>query len=163
MSDDLTFQRQQQDLARRIGQTEVRESLRYATGTWTPAFAGTTIAGTFTYNVQTGFYTRIGNRVFVNFFVGITAIAVAPTGNMTITGLPFPSANVANGYHGLTLPYVHNLNMIAGAFQVGALIDPNTAAIRLVESTKNAAVTNFLAANFTNAACQIIGSGAYAI
>ena len=51
-----------------------------ASGVWTPAFIGTTIAGAFTYIAggQMGVYTRISNQVFIHAFIGISAIPTPP-------------------------------------------------------------------------------------
>lgn len=57
-------------------------------GTFTPVFAGTTVAGTPTYSLQTGFYTKIGNMVFYVANIILTGLGGA-TGNAQITGLPF--------------------------------------------------------------------------
>lgn len=56
----------------------------YEEGTWTPA-----IGGTATYNVQEGYYTKIGNIVYV---YGRIVINNKGTGNnFTMTGFPFSS------------------------------------------------------------------------
>jgi hypothetical protein len=62
----------------------------YEEGTWTPVIAGSTTAGTATYAVQTGTYTKVGDLVHVQSFLiwsGHTG-----TGNMLLTGLPFTSS-----------------------------------------------------------------------
>ncbi len=64
------------------------------TTAWTPVITGVGSAGVGTYSVQAGFYTRIGNMVFLT--ATITWSAHTGTGNMTITGLPFACRNQAN-------------------------------------------------------------------
>lgn len=62
----------------------------YEEGLWTPTIVGSTIAGTFTYNIREGYYVKIGQLVYVSFTVLLSAMSVAPTGTfVTITGLPF--------------------------------------------------------------------------
>ena len=61
----------------------------YEEGTFTPVLEGTTTAGTGTYTTQNGFYTKIGNKVFIQLTIRWTAHT--GTGNMKITGLPFTS------------------------------------------------------------------------
>jgi hypothetical protein len=88
----------------RLKQTETREvpgnipgfTSFYDTGTFTPTLVGAGTAGTFTYDATNTImnWSRIGNRVFFQGRVRITAIAVAPTGNMSIRTLPFTSAAV---------------------------------------------------------------------
>ena len=58
------------------------------TGTWTPVFAGSGTAGSFTYTAQTGHYTKIGNVVVAQYRVAISAISVAAAGYLYIQGLP---------------------------------------------------------------------------
>ena len=61
----------------------------YEEGTFTPAIVGSTTAGTGTYSVQVGNYTKIGNTVSVRVF--LVWSAHTGTGNMSISGLPFTS------------------------------------------------------------------------
>jgi len=64
-------------------------------GSFAPALVGAGTAGTFTYgNANLVEYTVIGNRLFFNGRVDISATTVAPVGNLTITGWPY--AGVAN-------------------------------------------------------------------
>lgn len=96
--DDLTAQRAQADLARRIGQSEVKEVPIYASGSFVPTLVGAGTAGTFTYTANATLveYTRIGNRLFYNGRIVISATAVAPVGNMTINGWPYAGVTDAN-------------------------------------------------------------------
>jgi hypothetical protein len=66
----------------------------YEEGTWTPAIAGGTSAGTASYTDQDGWYTKIGNTVTVGFF--LTYGSATGTGALRITGLPFSSASGGN-------------------------------------------------------------------
>lgn len=111
------------------------ERITYATGTWTPVLAGDGTAGTFTYAIQSATYTRLGNRVLFAGQIRISAVAVAPTGNMQITGLPFTAANtgfeVAGGadfsvWAGITFP--------AGFTQLGGQVFDAESQIRLARS-----------------------------
>jgi hypothetical protein len=61
----------------------------YDEGTWTPTIAGTSTAGTYSYNPQAGFYTRIGNAVFFSFYIVWDSTGSNGTGNISITGFPF--------------------------------------------------------------------------
>jgi hypothetical protein len=65
----------------------------YEEGTWTPVIIGKTTAGTGTYLVQTGRYTKIGNTVRIYF--AIQWSAHTGTGVTTVTGFPF-SSNAGN-------------------------------------------------------------------
>lgn len=62
----------------------------YEEGTWTPVVAGGSTAGTASYGLQEGTYTKIGNMVIANCYV--TWSSATGTGDFTITGLPFASS-----------------------------------------------------------------------
>lgn len=128
-------------------------------GTWTPAFQGSGTAGTFTYTIQQGTYTRIGNQLFIHGRVGISAIAVAPTLVMRIVGLPFTSN--ATYFGGVFFTYISNFNYSAGALDLTGLISPSTAHIRLIENFDNIGSADAPAANFANVNCDLMFSGQY--
>jgi len=68
----------------------------YVQGTWTPTIVGGSVAGSTTYVAQNGYYTRIGNIVYVQGFINISA--ATGTGDATIGALPFTIKNQTNGY-----------------------------------------------------------------
>jgi len=63
----------------------------YEEGTYTPVMTGSIVAGTATYSVQTGNFTRIGRMVFVQ--AQLTWSAHTGSGNMSIS-LPYTCANL---------------------------------------------------------------------
>jgi len=65
----------------------------YEEGTWTPTVAGSTTAGTATYAVQNGKYTKIGRQVILQFEVGVNSWSVNPVGSIRIGGVPFTAAS----------------------------------------------------------------------
>ena len=83
----------------------------YEEGTWTPTISGSTSAGTGTYSVQVGRYTKICNRVWVD--ARISWSAHTGTGNLYITGLTFASANISN-YRAVASLYPVNIALTAG-------------------------------------------------
>lgn len=66
----------------------------YEEGTFTPAIGGRTTAGTGTYTLQDGKFTRIGNVVY--FYVKIVWTAHTGTGTMYIRFLPYLSSGNTN-------------------------------------------------------------------
>jgi hypothetical protein len=62
----------------------------YEEGTWTPTLttSGTNFSSV-TYVVQTGSYTKIGNKVYVEILLGWSALSGSPTGDLVVAGLPF--------------------------------------------------------------------------
>lgn len=161
---DLRTQQQIRDLADRLERLRKADK-GVATGTWTPAFQGTGTAGTFTYaaNGQTGVYTRIGNQVFIHCYVQISAISVAPTGSMQITGLPLTAANITTVDFSLAIGFMDNINTSANVVQLTALVRLNTTVIWLGESFDNLAWARYPAANFTNASAGLEISGFYQV
>jgi hypothetical protein len=83
----------------------------YEEGTFTPTIVGTTTAGIGVYTAQTGRYTKIGNRVYVNIYLSWSAHT--GTGNMRVDGLPYTSINVANTYSSFSC-YISALTLTAG-------------------------------------------------
>lgn len=131
-------------------------------GTWTPAFAGSGTAGTFTYTAATAaYYTKIGNLVWFGGRVTISAISVAPTTNMRITGLPFTAKSDTVNSGAITFGFISNLDFSANAIQLTGVVVGGQSYIDLYEVFDNAAAVAYPAANFTNAACSIIFSGWY--
>lgn len=147
MSDLMT----QRDLVRRLEQTQVTErpgaqtgfDAFYASGAWTPTFVGSTIAGTFTYDATNtgGFYTRIGNQVVLEGRLRITAIAVAPTGNLQIGGLPITSATTGRNTAGaLHMGSWTGITLTGARTMLGAVIVDTVLLANLFESGTNIAV-----------------------
>jgi len=64
----------------------------YEEGTWTPTIFGETTAGSYSYEaVRTGGrYTKIGNLVYIEGVLRISAINTAGAGHLHFGGLPFP-------------------------------------------------------------------------
>jgi hypothetical protein len=84
----------------------------YEEGTWTPvlSFGGASVGIAYTY--QSGFYTKIGNTVTVQYVIFLSSKG-SSTGNNQISGLPFSTAN--------------NDTKRAGAYQFNDRITPNQA------------------------------------
>lgn len=141
----------------------------YDTGLWTPTLVGLTIAGTFTYTALTaGNYTRIGNMVMIWGRIQLTAVAVAPTGNLSIQGLPFtPASGQANGTAGLiNFAYWSTFGLGGGAFtHLGGWIQSGTARIDLLraknDGTAGAFLTGAVAAVAANT--DMLFSGQYQV
>jgi len=71
-------------------------TLNYEEGTWTPRLHGATTAGVMTYAQQAGFFIRIGNYVWVQCRIDLTARDATAVGSARIDGLPFRVRNLAN-------------------------------------------------------------------
>lgn len=75
----------------------------YETGTWTPTLLGSISNPTVTYTYQNGWYTKIGNIVYINLIL-TTSAASGGSGDLRIGGLPF-SADTTGFYQ------IHALNI----------------------------------------------------
>lgn len=96
----------------------------YAAGNFTPVLAGSVTPGNQTYSFQQGNWVRIGNMIFFNLNIRLTALDAAAAGNATIA-LPFNSANVANEQAQFTAVF-NNITLSAGQTQVVGELPPNT-------------------------------------
>jgi len=93
----------------------------YEEGTWTPTLEN----GTLTYNIQKGYYTKVGNLVTVSCNVGWTSRS--GSGALIVLGLPYTPINDANGYRGGgSLGSISGVNRPAG-HQMTVVIDANLA------------------------------------
>ena len=139
------------------------ENTYFAIGTFTPILIGSGTAGTFTYSLQAGLYTRIGNIVFVSGHIAISAISVAPTGNMSIGGLPFTAGSSDPG----TLNVSDQTGFTLGASysQVGARVTASATTALLIKSgtAVGALVLQGSAFALVGGAAEIVFSGCYQV
>jgi hypothetical protein len=61
----------------------------YEEGSWTPVLIGSTTNPSPVYDRNIGNYTKIGNTVRVNGYIGLTSGSTGGTGSLLISGLPF--------------------------------------------------------------------------
>ena len=109
----------------------------YEEGTWTPTVVGSTAAGTATYVSRSGFYTKIGRLVTVQFQVGYQSHD--GTGDLRIGGLPYTSNSTSlNEAFGAIL--TNSLNWTGGTMLTIAVL-ANSSQVRIFGSTDNAALS----------------------
>lgn len=124
---------------------------------FTPTLVGTGVAGTPTYSIQTAYYSRIDNLIFVQGRVSVTALG-GMTGLVSVRGLPFTSVNNSHG-HGLINVQIDGCTVSGGNTQFSGQIPPNTAQIDLVQEGSTA--TAQINATALAAATTVIFSGWY--
>ena len=112
----------------------------YEQGTFTPVFdqSGTAITGVTT-DINTGKYTKIGNKVTVQIYLHTTAAGSPTSSALTVGNLPFNAANVNNVLPSVSIGYVANFvtaNPTTGFLQL------NTDYIRLFTTASADARTN---------------------
>lgn len=136
----------------------------YAWGTWSPSFFGDGgTPGTFTYFANTGSYMRIGGLCIITGVVAISAITVAPTGNMKIANLPIQASSSATANGGVSFQYISNYNFSATAIQLTGVIIVGGNTISLYEALDNAGPLPSPAASFTNPTCNLQFFGMYQV
>jgi hypothetical protein len=134
----------------------------YEEGTFTPTIGGDSVAGTQTYTIQKGFYTRIGNRVNFNLRIILSAKDAATAGNLIIAGLPFTSNATASDFHALSVANVGAITLSALYTQVDAHIESSGTVIYLGQ-IGSVQAASFLQAAALAATSRIIVSGQYMI
>lgn len=131
-------------------------------GSWTPAYFGDGTAGTFTYTQQVGRYIRIGNLVWVTGRVTISAISVAPTGNLSITGLPFTSSSTAQVLPTIPITRMTGITLTASYTWLAGEIATNGTSIILFQNG-SAQASAQLQGGAIGATGDVICSGIYRI
>jgi hypothetical protein len=92
----------------------------YEEGTWTPTWTPASGSGQ-NVNNAVGYYTKIGNIVYINFVLGVNGLGTA-SGDITIGGLPFTSSSSTNVQNsGVACTQAANLNLVAGQSLVGQI------------------------------------------
>lgn len=112
----------------------------YEEGTFTPVFdqSGTAISGVTT-DINTGKYTKIGNKVTVQIYLHTTAAGSPTTNALTVGDLPFNAANVSNVHPSVSIGYVAGF---VTASPTTGFLQPNTDYIRLFTTASGDARTN---------------------
>jgi hypothetical protein len=132
----------------------------YEEGTFTAgiAFGGASVGITYD-TTPTCTYTKIGRQVTVTGRVGLTSKG-SSTGDATITGLPFTSANTGNaGYGAVTLAFGSGTTF-SNVFE--ALITPNSTSIILLQVTVLGTQSSLTDTNFSNSS-NLLFTGTYFI
>lgn len=100
----------------------------YEEGTFTPVIEGDSGAGTGTYTIQTGYYTRIGRQVSVQ--IALAWTAHTGLGNIRVNGLPFTCNTNIQAAAALQ---AYNLTLSANNYLIGR-VEQNTTYISLLQS-----------------------------
>ena len=89
----------------------------YEEGTFTPTVIGATTAGVGVYTTQVGRYTKIGNLVTVQVYLGWSAHT--GTGNMRFGNFPFNTSSDSGSNNGVSFGYVNNIALSASNVLTG--------------------------------------------
>jgi len=123
----------------------------YEEGSWTPVYAGTTAAGSYSYASNTGRYTKVGNLVTV--FCEILDITrnSAGSGGAAITGLPFAAGSI--GFDAFGTIYTDKFNGLS--VQIFARVTPSESQIRLRRVRDGSSDLSVDVTNITNTTADI--------
>jgi len=129
----------------------------YEEGTFTPvlSFGGGTTG--ITYALQSGSYTKIGNRVEWSCFIILTSKG-SSTGAAAISGLPFASANSDNAYAAVVV----RASVVTYTGMIMAIHTKNTATVSFEQLSEAGSNTSMTDANFANTS-NILLSGSYRV
>jgi hypothetical protein len=116
----------------------------YEEGSWTPVLAFGGGSTGITYSSQQGNYTKIGNRVCISGRIGLSNKG-SSTGAVTITGLPFTSANTL--FNSMSIAGF-DLASITGSLQ--AYNAPNTSTVSEITYLGTGTHTGLNQSNFNN-------------
>ena len=130
-------------------------------GSFTPALAGSITAGTQTYSIQNGEFTKIGNLVFASFRLVLTGFDGATAGDMRITGFPFVSAGGTYTRFPIILAGWANIDLTSYISMTG-IIQPGLTYVALLKNALNGAQATVGAANMS-ATSSIEGTLVYRV
>lgn len=105
--------------------------LKVESGTFTPSLVGSTVAGANTYSKQKGFYYKIGNIVYCDIFIALTAKDGSMAGDIAIGNLPFTSKNTADKVSVGATGNISYIDMQSGYTQFSIQLPPNSTKLDL--------------------------------
>ena len=129
----------------------------YEEGNFTPFFRGDASTGSYGYSRQIGRYTKIGQRVFFNFYLTLSAVNANASGNLMIYGLPYTSEG-SNMYNFAGVAYYYGFNGVAPQ---SGLIDISNTRLYLYQNHANSNIINSTPAGALTTTSSIIMGGQY--
>jgi hypothetical protein len=129
----------------------------YEEADWTPVAIGGTTAGTGTYTLQVGRYTKIGQVCFFQMTLGWSAHT--GTGDLILGGLPFTSLNAAGG-GGQSVATLGYNNGLAFTNQPVMFISNNNTIINLSQTTTGGAISGI---PMDTAVSELVVNGHYIV
>ena len=160
ISDDCTVQIEE------VGQSaNPFFSIPHENGTWIPILTLSTPGDlALTYDNQRGYYTRIGNMVFIDLFIDLASFAnTTGSGDWHITGLPFTSANDTSHYM-VGSVQLSDVNLVNSISTYSVNLNPNSSVMQILFSTDASAYDVLDLANAVfGATSKIMASISYRI
>lgn len=123
----------------------------YEEGTWTPAFSAT--GATFSHQIQSGLYTKIGRKVTCYGYVLLNNSGNVLSANaLSLSGLPFALNSATNAYAALHVGYWQGLGI--SPYYLSGTAAPGAILAALVKITAASAASVTMVANDLNATGQ---------
>lgn len=112
-------------------------------GSWTPGVTASSTAGTPAYTTQVGSYIKIGSSIYVQFDLVLSGWTGTPSGNVSITGLPFTSTGTSSDNGGCIVTQYTVTGLAASNWGITGVIAPSgtTALLLSQNNTGTANVT----------------------
>ena len=129
----------------------------YEEGTFTPTVIGTSTAGTATYSLQQGRYTKIGRLVFID--IALTWTGGTGTGNMRVSPLPASLTSNASTYGALAVGQASNITLTASN-DLRAMVDPAATYVSLTQDVIGGGASSSVA---YDAAGTLVLSGCFSV
>jgi hypothetical protein len=137
-----------------VAANQLLAKAEYVTGTWTPALTAAG-GGAFTYSSQTGYYTKVGNLVFVTGTVELSGNT--GVGDISVN-LPLPSIQG----HNIPMSNYGRITLTASYYTVGLITVNGLSKANLSEAGSGTTVTpNVIDASQLQATAFISFSGVY--
>lgn len=127
---------------------------------WAPSIAGSAVAGSPTYEHRSGEYWQVGGSTYLTFNVSTTSLGGA-AGSLQIGNLPIPSSGKAIDVGQCWLTAINGYKLTNSHRFVGGQIDPNSTAIKFLESGADAGIQQIPIANVNGAQLRLMGACIY--
>ena len=114
-------------------------------GSWTPVVTASSTAGTPAYTTQIGSYVQIGTFIHLQFNIVLSGWTGSPSGNVTITGLPFTSTATTSDNGSCVVTQYAVTGLAASNWGITGTIAPSATVATLL-SQANATTNNVTAA-----------------
>jgi hypothetical protein len=128
----------------------------YETGTWTPTLIASGTNPTVTYTKQEGKYTKVGNKVTLEFDLRFSAHS-GGTGNALLGAFPFPNSAT---YSAGVFSHVQNITLPSGKTWTGLQAHQSNAYAQIKNHGSNVATGNTLLTEVSSN-CILIGAITY--
>lgn len=144
-----------------VASTDVNTLDYYEEGSFTPSLRGKATSGASTYSIQSGGYTRIGNRVFWEAYIMLASWS-GMVGQLQLSGLPFNVANASGARGAVTIGYFAGFSS-AELCDFGAFYNSNTATIDFLKRKLSESVRGAYPSEDMTQTAQIYLSGHYRV